>query len=88
MVNATVPSAFPDWPDLIAIHGALLVAFQVQPVNVLTVTDNPPPPGPIASRVRLRLYRHGAAAWDTSTVCEPTTMLPERAVGTGLAATV
>jgi hypothetical protein len=53
--SATVPFAFPDWPDVTVIHAALLAALQLQPVNVLTATDKVPPPNPIASRVRLRL---------------------------------
>jgi len=63
--TATVPFPFPDWPDVIVIHPALLVAVQLQPVNALTVTDNPPPPDPIESRVRLMLYRQAAAACET-----------------------
>jgi hypothetical protein len=78
----------PDWPDVTVIHGTLLVAFQLQPVKVLTATDRLPPPNPIASLVRLRLKRHAAAACDTSTVCEPTTMLPDRTAGAGFAATL
>jgi hypothetical protein len=31
---------------------------------------------------------HGAAAWLSATVCDPTTIDPDRATGTGLAATV
>ena len=83
-----VPLALPFCPETIEIHESRLVALHPQPLSVVTLTDKVPPEGPTVSAARPSEYVHGAAAWLTATVCEPTTIEPERAVGTGLAATV
>jgi hypothetical protein len=52
-LSATAPDALPLSPEATVIHPALLAAVHAHPVNVVTSTDNRPPAGPIASRVRL-----------------------------------
>ena len=64
-----------------------LAAFQEQPPSVATSTDRRPPADEIASPPRLSLNVHGAGAWVSPTLCEPTTMAPERVAGTGFGAT-
>src|SRR6516225_5822323 len=86
--SSTVPPADPFWPDAMVIQVAELVADHVQPVNVETPTDSAPPAAPIVSAGRLSVNRHGAAAWLTGMLCEPTAIAPDRVVGTGFAATV
>jgi hypothetical protein len=66
----------------------LLVAFQPHPVSVVTETDSVPPPEPIVSCPRPSAYVHGAAAWLTDSVCDPTAIDPDRATGMGFAATL
>jgi hypothetical protein len=61
----TVPEAFPDCPDVIAIHSEALTAFQTHPVRVETPTDSWPPAAVIASLLRLSSKRHGTPAWLT-----------------------
>jgi hypothetical protein len=73
---------------VIVIQPALLVAFQLHPVSVVTSNESRPPSPAIESLVRLSAYWHGAADWLTSTVCALTTIAPERGVGTGFGATL
>jgi len=88
IVSPTVPFASPVCPDVIAIHDASVVAFQPHPVSVVTETNSVPPPEPIVSCERPSAYVHGAAAWLTDSVCDPTTIDPDRAAGLGFAATL
>jgi hypothetical protein len=83
-----VALAFPLWPADTAIQLARLVAFQVQPLRVVTSTASRPPDDAIPSPARLNVNSHGAAAWLTATLCAPTVMAPAREDGTGLGATV
>ena len=62
IVIDTVPLALPVCPDVIEIHDALLVAFQLHPVSVVRLTESAPPPEPIVSAARASAYVHGAAA--------------------------
>jgi len=57
-------------------------------VSVVTETDSVPPPEPIVSCERSSAYVQGAAAWLTDSVCDPTTIDPDRAAGLGFAATL
>jgi hypothetical protein len=86
--SPTAPPALPLWPDDTEIQFAELAAFQPQPFSVETFTVSRPPAAAMVSPVRLNEYTHGAAAWLTATVCEPTTMDPDRVEGTGFGATV
>ena len=86
--SPTVPAPFPVEPDETAIQAALLAALHVQPVITATPTDRLPPAEAMLSAGRLSEKLHGAAAWLTDTVDAPTTIAPERAEGTGLAATL
>jgi hypothetical protein len=86
--SPTVPEASPLCPDVNAIQGASVVAVQWHPVNVVTSTVSPLAAELIVSRVRLNVNTHGAAAWLTARLSEPTRIDPVRATGTGLAATL
>ena len=88
MASPTVPEASPLCPDVNAIHRTLVVVVQWHPVNVVTSTVSPFAAEAIVSRVRLNVNVHGAAAWLTARLSEPTRIDPDRATGTGLAATV
>lgn len=70
------------------IQAALLAALHVQPLITATPTDRLPPAEAMLSAGRLSEKLHGAGAWLTDTLDAPTTMAPERAEGTGLAATL
>jgi hypothetical protein len=85
--TATVPFAFPLWPEVIVSHGAALVADHEQPASVDTFTDKRPPLAPMPSRVLLRVNAHGAAAWLIVIRSDPTVSDPLRGDGTGFAAT-
>lgn len=88
---ATASSTLPlDWPvvrDRVS-HDAVEAAFQLQPVSVTTSTATVPPAAPIESLVRFKLYVQGAAACVTPRRTSSTTTSADRAVGTGLLATV
>ena len=88
---ATATSTFPlDCPvvrDGVS-HDAAEAAFQLQPVSVTSSTANVPPAAPIESLVRFKLYVHEAAACVTPRRMSSTNTSAERAVGTGLLATV
>ena len=86
--SSTVPFAEPFCPDAMVIQVAELVADHAQPVNVETPTVSAPPAAPIVSVDRLSVNRQGAAAWLTGTLCKPTAIAPDLAVGTRFAATV
>jgi len=86
--SPTVPAPVPVEPEATVIQAALLAALHVQPLITLTPTDRLPPPEAMVSAGRLSEKLHGAAAWLTDTLEAPTTIAPERAAGTGLAATL
>ena len=66
--TSTVPLAFPLCPDDTTIQSDPLVAFQLQPLMVVTSTASRPPAAAIPSPVRLSLNTHGAAAWVMATL--------------------
>ncbi len=84
----TVPLALPLAPEAIAIQPAPLVAVQLQPESVETLTEMRPPLAPIASLAGLMEKRHGAPAWLSGTLWPPTAIAPLRAAGDGFAATL
>ena len=86
--SPTVPLAFPLCPDDTTIQFDPLVAFQLQPLIVVTSTASRPPPADIPSPARLSVNTHGAAAWLMATLCVSTSIVPAREDGTGLDATV
>jgi hypothetical protein len=83
-----VPAPLPVEPDATLIHAAVLAALHVHPLITATVIDRFPPPNVMVSDVRLNEKLQGAAAWLTDTLDSPTRIAPERADGTGLAATL
>ena len=82
----TVPLPFPLPPDVIEIHGALLVALQAQPDGALTETAPVPPPGATDCDSGDIVKVH-ASPCVTVTVCPATVNVPERA-GPAAAATL
>jgi len=54
-VRATVPLAFPVWPEVTEIQPSPVDALQAQPAIVFTSTESRPPAEPIASPLRLKL---------------------------------
>jgi hypothetical protein len=73
--------------DATTIQFTGLVALHAQPVSVATSTDRRPPLAEMVSPPRLNLKVHGAGACVNPTLCEPTTIAPERGDGTGFGAT-
>ena len=84
--SPTVPLPFPLAGDA-TIQFTGLAALHPHPASAVTSTDNRPPVADTVSAPRLNLKVHGAGACDTPTLCEPTTMAPDRAEGTGFGAT-
>jgi hypothetical protein len=86
-VKLTVPGPLRFVPFEIVTHAAPLVAFQVHPAVVVTVTDPLPPAAPSAWLPGEIANEHGAAAWSSVKVCPPTVIVPVRAIVAVLAAT-
>jgi hypothetical protein len=82
-VNATVPSPVPDWPLVMLIHGALVVAVHVHDAaDALTLIEPDPPlsatfcePGEIENVQA----GGGAAAWEMVNVLPATVIVAVRA---------
>jgi len=87
-VNPTLPEPVPAAPPVIVTHDAPLVAVQLHPELVVTLTVPLPP---AADRDRLAgasVYAQGVAAWLTENVLPPAVTVPVRATVPGFAATV
>lgn len=87
-VNATLPEPVPPVPPEIVIHALPLVAVQLQPGVVVTVTVPPPPVAGTAWLVGEIVNEQGAAPWLTVNVLPPTVNVPVREVVAVLAATL
>jgi hypothetical protein len=86
--NATVPSPVPDAPDVIEIHDADDVAFQVQPVVVSTLSVLlVAVAGTEALTGEMENAQFGPDCVSVK-VCPPAEIVPVRAVVPGLAATL
>lgn len=86
--SPTVPAPLPDEPEATLIHVAVLAALHGHPLITATPTERFPPAAAMLSDGRVSAKLQGAAAWLTETVDAPTRIEPERAEGTGLAATL
>ena len=86
--SPTVPLPVPLPPAATEIHATPLDTVQAHPPDVVTATETFPPGAAIESPDRLSENRHGAPAWLSCRLCDPTLNVPDRAEGTGFAATV
>ena len=87
-VNPTLPEPVPLAPLEIVTHDAPLVAVQLHPEVVVTVTVPPPPAADNDWLVGEIVYEQGAAAWVTVNVLPPTVSVPVRETVPVFAATV
>jgi hypothetical protein len=87
-VNPTLPELVPLAPLEIVTHDALLVAVQLHPAVVVTVTVPLPPAADSAWLVGEIAYAQGAAAWLTVNVLPPMVSVPVRDVVPVFAATM
>ena len=80
-LKETPPFPLPLAPDVMVSHPALLVAVQLHPAALVTLTDVPaPPPAPIDWLVGLIAYEQTvAAAWLTVNVRPAMVRVPSRA---------
>jgi hypothetical protein len=87
-VNPTLPEPVPVAPLVIVTHDAPLVAVQVHPADVVTITVPLPPLAENDWLVGEIVNEHGAAAWVTVNVLPPTVSVPVRGAAPVLAATL
>ena len=76
-VKLTVPLPLPVLPEVIVIHGELLAAVQVHPVDVVTVTL-PVPPVALTFKLVGETVKVQPDCWLTVKVCPPAVIVPVR----------
>jgi hypothetical protein len=87
-VNPTLPEPVPDAPLEIVTHGVMLVAVQLHPELVVTLTV-PLPPAADSDRLAGEIvYAQGIPAWLTENVWLPTVTVPVRETVPSFAPTV
>ena len=87
-VNPTLPEPVPAAPLEIVTHVAPLVAVQLHPGVVVTLTVPLPPAADSDRLAGVIAYAQDVAAWLTENVLPPTVTVPLRATVPGFAATV
>jgi len=87
-VNPTLPEPEPLAPLVIVTQEALLVAVQLHPVAVVTITVPLPPAAGSDWLVGEIVIEQAGAAWVTVNVLPPTVSVPVRGVGPVFAATL
>jgi hypothetical protein len=87
-VNPTLPEPVPAVPLEIVTHDAPLVAVQLHPEDVVTMTVPLPPAADSDWLVGEIVYAQAVAAWLTENVLPPAVTVPVRETVPGFAGTV